>query len=121
MKTTELLGKVLNGLRNIGGIEAAAAVSRDGLVMKTNMPSSQKPETFAAMSATMIGAAETATTELGKGIPERVIVETKSGKIIAVGAGQKTLLLIITTPDVGLGLVLIETEKAAKKIKELLG
>jgi len=65
--TLEALEKVLTDLKKVGGVEASAAASRDGLLMKAIMPTGQHAETFAAMSATMLGAAETATTELGKG------------------------------------------------------
>ena len=73
------------------------------------------------MTATMLGAAETATSELGKGIPDRVIVEGKEGKIIATGAGPKALLVVMTNPKANLGLVLLEMSKASEKIRELLG
>ncbi len=118
--TLEALEKVLTDLKKVGGVEASAAASRDGLLMKAIMPTGQHAETFAAMSATMLGAAETATTELGKGIPERVIVESEHGKLIATGAGPKALLIVLTTPDAGLGLILLELEKASKIIKGLL-
>jgi len=121
MDTADLLEEALKNLKSTGGIEATAVISRDGLVMKAKMPSKQKPETLAAMSATMLGAAETATIELGKGIPHRVIAETENGKLIAMGAGPKAVLVIITDSDIGLGLILIEAEKAASKIKEILG
>ncbi|HUV83626.1 MAG TPA: roadblock/LC7 domain-containing protein [archaeon] len=118
--TIDMLEKVLTNLKNIGGVEASAAASRDGLLMKAIMPKDQHAETFAAMSATMLGAAETATNELGKGMPDRVIVESEHGKLIATGAGPKALLIVLTTADAGLGLILVELEKAAKEVKEFL-
>ena len=121
MATTEVLEKILNDLAHIGGIEASAVASRDGLLIYSTVSRELHAETFAAMSATMLGAAETATTELGKGIPERIIVESKNGRIIATGAGSKALLLVMTEPDAGLGLILIEITKASEKIKEALG
>jgi predicted regulator of Ras-like GTPase activity (Roadblock/LC7/MglB family) len=72
------------------------------------------------MLATMLGAAETATTQLKKGVPNRVIVESDSGKLVVVGAGPKALLIVLTSPDTGLGLILLELEKSAKKLKEIL-
>jgi len=68
----------------------------------------------------MLGAAETAVSELKKGIPDRVIVESKQGKIITTGAGPKALLVVMTPPEAGLGLILVEVEKAADKVKGLL-
>ncbi|MDD5474786.1 MAG: roadblock/LC7 domain-containing protein [Candidatus Methanoperedens sp.] len=80
-----------------------------------------RAETFVAMSATMMGAAETATLELEKGLPDRIIVESKTGKIIGTGAGPKALLLIMTKSDAGLGLILIKMTEASEQIKQILG
>ncbi|HJH28765.1 MAG TPA: hypothetical protein C5S51_03605 [Methanosarcinaceae archaeon] len=118
----DMLNNVLSDTKKVGGVEALVVVSRDGLLIASNIPSSlcARAETFAAMSATMLGAAETATTELGKGLPDRLIVESEHGKIIATGAGPKALLIVLTEPNAGLGLILVELEKAAEKIKKML-
>ncbi len=119
--TINMLDKILADTKRVGGVEASVIASRDGLLMASNIPSSSaRAETFAAMSATMLGAAETATTELGKGIPDRVIVESEHGKLIATGAGPKALLIVLTDPNAGLGLILVELEKAAEKIKKIV-
>ena len=55
--TIEILERVLTELKQVGGVEASAAASRDGLLIKAIMPLGQHAETFAAMSATMLGAA----------------------------------------------------------------
>ena len=117
----EKLVLMLKELRKVSDIEGSAAVSRDGLIIAADLSKDVDEETFAAMSATMLGAAETATTELGKGIPQRIIVESENGKLIATGAGQKALLVVMTEPDAALGLILIEVTKASEKIKEVLG
>jgi len=116
----EMLEKVLTDLKRTGDIEASAIVSRDGLLMASDIHGSVHAETFAAMSATMLGAAETAVSELKKGIPDRVIVESKQGKIITTGAGPKALLVVMTPPEAGLGLILVNVVKAADKVKGLL-
>ncbi|MDP6627616.1 MAG: roadblock/LC7 domain-containing protein [Methanopyri archaeon] len=116
-----MLEKVLDDLRSVGDIEASAIVSRDGLLMASDMATGINAETFAAMSATMLGAAETAASELGRGLPDRVIVESEETKLIAIGTGPKALLVVMTSPEAGLGLILIELGKAADKIKMILG
>ncbi|VVB55846.1 Roadblock/LC7 domain protein [uncultured archaeon] len=121
MTTIEMLEKVLKNINNIGGVEESAVASRDGLLICSTISKKQHAETFVAMSATMIGAAETATTELGKGIPERIIVESNNGRIIGTGAGPKALLLVMTKPDASLGLVLIEMTKASEQIRNIIG
>ncbi len=118
--TTNILQEIVTDLKNLGGIEACAIASRDGLLMSSDMPDGIIGETFAAMSATMLGAAETATTELDKGLPSRIIVESENGKLVCMGAGPKALLVVMTNPDAGLGLILVEVEKTAAKIKEFI-
>lgn len=118
--TIELIEKVLADMKKVRGVEACAAVSRDGLLISAIMQNKKFAESFAAMSATMLGAAETATTELNKGVPDRVIVESKHGRLITAGAGPKALIVVLVDSNTGLGLVLLELEKSAEKLKELL-
>lgn len=118
--TIGMVDKVLADLKNVDGVEACAVVSRDGLLIHSISEKEQFAKTIAAMSATMLGAAETAARELGKGIPNRVIVESEQGRLIAVGAGTKALLVVIVNLDIALGLILLELEKAAEKLKKLL-
>ena len=84
---------ILKEINEAGGIEASAIASRDGLLICTTLSDQNQAEIFVAMSATMIGAAEAVSTELGKGIPERTIVETQTGKIIGTGAGPKAIAI----------------------------
>ena len=121
IRTIEMMESILKEINETGGIEASAIASRDGLLICSTLRDRKHAEVLVAMSATMMGAAETAAIELGKGIPEVTIVEAKNGKIIVTGAGPKALLLVMTRPDAGLGLVLIEMKKASEKIKEIMG
>ncbi len=117
---TEMVDKVLVDLQKIGGMEACAVVSRDGLLIRGISQKGLFANSIAAMSATMFGAAENATIEAGKGVPQRVIVESEKERLIAVGAGSKALLVVIVDSDTGLGLILLELDEAANKLKELL-
>ncbi|MDY6964930.1 MAG: roadblock/LC7 domain-containing protein [Halobacteriota archaeon] len=116
----ELLGKILSDLKKTGEINGCATISRDGLLMASDIPSDIDGGTFAAMSATMLGTAETATSELVRGIADRVIVESSGGKIIVSGAGSSALLVCTTPPDANLGLVLVEMARTSEKIKKVL-
>jgi predicted regulator of Ras-like GTPase activity (Roadblock/LC7/MglB family) len=118
--TIDMVDKLLTDLKNIGGVEACAAASRDGLLIRANMQKELYIDSMVAMSATILGAAETATTQVQKGVPNRVIVETDYGRLIVVGAGPKALLIVLTSQDTGLGLILLELEKSSAKLKELL-
>lgn len=119
MSTFEELKSVLELLNNTGGIEQSAVASRDGLLIYSTIPN--KPaETFVAMAATMVGAAEAAASELGKGIPERVIMYLKHGTIIGTGAGDKAFLLIVTKNNGNIDTIIEEIAKASEKIKQVL-
>ena len=54
------------------------------------------------MTATMMGAAETALLELNKGSISQVIVESDESRIICLGAGERALLVLATSSDVQL-------------------
>jgi len=118
--TLDMVDKLLADLKNIGGVIACAAASRDGLLIRSLMQKEQYVESLAAMSATMLGAAETATTHVEMGIPIRVIVESDNGKLIVEGAGPKALLILLANKNSGLGLILLELDKSAQKLKEIL-
>jgi len=121
IETVKIIETVLGDLKKFSGVEACAVASRDGLVIRAILQEEgQRTDSFAAMSATMFGAAETATTVLGKGIPKRVIAESDHGYLIAVGAGSKALIIVLVCLDADLGLLLLELGKAETKIKELL-
>jgi predicted regulator of Ras-like GTPase activity (Roadblock/LC7/MglB family) len=119
-ETVEIVDKILADLKKVRGFEACAVASRDGLLIRAILQEGQSSESFASMSATMFGAAETAATVLGKGIPNRVIVESDRGRLIAIGAGPKALLVVLVSLDTGIGLILLEIENAAIKLNELL-
>ena len=120
MTNIEMLKKVLSDLISTGTIDAAIITTRDGLPIVSQMSTKGNLDTFCAMAATMFGASETATTELERGLARRITIETEYSKIITIGAGPKALLAVQTTPDAGLGIVLIEMDKAIQKIKELI-
>jgi predicted regulator of Ras-like GTPase activity (Roadblock/LC7/MglB family) len=120
MTTIEELESILGVLKNTEGVEASAVASRDGLLIYSTIPKKQPAETFAAMAATMIGAAETAASELGKGIPERIIVESKNGMIIGTGAGDKAFLIVMTQNGSNIDNIIKETAKASEKIEQVL-
>ena len=115
----ELLDKVLSELKEAVDVEASAIATRSGLLIAADIPQGMNAETFAAMSATMLGAAETTTSEIEKEPPERVIVEAGDERIIIAGAGEKALLVCMT-PESNLSLLLVELDKAVEKVEKIL-
>ena len=115
----EMLREILTELNRSAGIYASAIVSRDGLLVMSVMPQDVDAEAFAAMTATMVGAAETAFSELKRGVAERVIVEGTHGKIVALGAGKNAILVSMAEPKATLGLILHQMNKTVEKVKKV--
>ena len=114
----EKLNQILQKLISTGDVEGAAVITRDGLLIASELSESIDGETLAAMAATMTGAAETAVQELKKTSPDRVIVESKNTKLITVGAGQQAILVCVIDPNAKLGLILLDMKKAADDIQK---
>jgi len=115
----EMLREILTELNRSAGVYASAIVSRDGLLVMSVMPQDVDAEAFAAMTATMVGAAETAFSELKRGVAERVIVEGTHGKIVALGAGKNAILVSMAEPKATLGLILHQMNKTVEKVKKV--
>ena len=105
----EQLTEILQNLRKIGDIQGSSVISRDGLVIASDLPKDVDEETFAAMQ----GSAETAVSELKQGTLNQIIIDANKGKIITISAGEVTILVALTKPNISRGLVLLEMEKEA--------
>jgi len=116
----DALMSLLTELENVGDIDGAAITTRDGLLVAAKLPNDVNAETFAAMSATMFGAAETAVSELKKGKVRRVISEAEDCKLVAVDAGPSAAVVALVRPEANLGLVLMEIIKTANATKDIM-
>ena len=106
-------------LRDVG-VEASAVISRDGTMIAADTAPGEEHKIFAAMYAAMLGAAETATSELKLGIPRRVILEIGERKVIAIGAGPIALDVSVIGPKAQYSKALSEIEKTATEVKSIL-
>ncbi|MCK4589860.1 MAG: roadblock/LC7 domain-containing protein [Nanoarchaeota archaeon] len=115
------LVEILQTLKKIGEVLGSSIISRDGLTIASDLSQDIDEETFAAMSAAMQGAAETAVSELKQGNLRQIIVDAQKGKIITLSAGERAILVILAKSKINLGLVLLEMSKASGKISGVLG
>ena len=115
----ERLKAVLSKLKD-SGVEASAAISRDGSLLAADMPPGEEHKIFAPMYAAMLGAAEEATSELRLGIPRRVVMEVGDKKLIAVGAGPVALVVALVGPKAEYSKAISEIERTASEVKAIL-
>ncbi len=114
------LNTLLDDLNFDNNIDASAVVSRDGLLITANMANELDAETFAAMTATMMGAAETAILELDKGKISQILVESDKSKILCIGAGKRALLVLTLLPSTELRVIRNNILSTKDKIVSLL-
>jgi len=112
--------KILKDLRKIGNLQGSSVISRDGLVIASDLSKDVDEETFAAMSAAMQGAAETAASELKKGELKEIIIDAAKGKIVTISAGKLAILVCLAKQNANLGLVLLELGRASGKVARIL-
>ena len=112
------LNRTLSDLHTDSSVEASAIVSRNGILVTSNAPGDAR--TFAAMAATVLGAAEITAEGLDREVPKRMIVESRHGRLIIMGAGRKMLLVTLIKPDTNLGMLLMQLDRTVEEIVEIV-
>ena len=110
---------ILGELNNNPDIVSSIVVSRSGMFIAGQPPEGVHLETFVAMSAILLGSAETAISEL-KGDLEDVIVELDRSRVIIEGAGSKALLVVVIGTKDNLAPLLTQVKKAATDLTTAL-
>lgn len=93
MADTAAIETILHEIERVEGIEDAILVSRNGTYIAGTVPKAVHVETFAAMFAILLGAAENSTSELKESL-ENVVINLESSKIVIVHGGPKALLVL---------------------------
>ena len=114
----EELDRVLTNLQNCSDIEGAAVITRNGILIKSTFPQDIDGQKFAAMAASMVGASETAAA-LIKSFAKRIIIEIERGKILALGAGPKAILVVSVDERADSEKLAQELEKHKKDIMKI--
>ncbi len=110
---------ILGELKNSPHIVSSVVVSRSGMHIAGNAPEGVHLETFVAMSAILLGSAETAISEL-KGELENILVELDRSRIIIESAGNKGLLVVVANTKENLDSLLSMAKKAAGDLTKAL-
>lgn len=114
------LAELLQSLAKEHGVLGAALVSRDGLAVKTVGSVEMNRETFSAMSATLVGAAEIALAEVDGGKPRSIVCHTDRVRLVLVGATHDLLLVAYARADAPLETLLTRVEAAAGNVAAIV-
>lgn len=91
----DTVSTILDRFLSSTGARGAAVVSRDGLPMVSVMPASVNLESFAAMSATMLGAADTAAAQVTDESANRLVADFDNWQLVALEAGPDAVVVVI--------------------------
>lgn len=116
MDRQKRLEALLEELTRERGVLGAAIVSRDGLCLRAGGRIEMGRETFSAMSATVMGAAEIALAEVDAGKSQHLVATTDRLRLLIVGATRDLLLVATTQLDVPQEAFLQRLQAAAQNV-----
>ena len=90
---------ILHEIERTEGIQDAVLVSRSGMHIAGSIPKGAHSETFVAMFAILLGAAETATSELKERL-DSVVINLEGSRVVIMNDGPKALFVFRMSKDV---------------------
>ena len=116
------MGSLLNKLlRAIPEIKSAVIVSAEGLPISAALPQDVDETRIAAMTAALLSLSEMAIIEMGKGDFDQLYIKGSEGYLLVMQAGPGMVLIVSTTKDVRLGLILLDCRRTCEKIARIGG
>lgn len=101
-------------------IEASAVVSVDGLTIASDLPATTEEDRVSAMSAAMLSLGERIASELGRGGLDQVYVRGDNGYVLLNAVGEEAVLTVLARRDAKLGLVFLDTRRAAADLATMV-
>jgi predicted regulator of Ras-like GTPase activity (Roadblock/LC7/MglB family) len=116
------IGAVENTLGDLSktkGIDSVVLISRSGMHIAGKVPKGAHTETFSAMFAILLGAAETATSELSEKL-DHVVLNVEGSRMLVMNNGPKALFVLKLADQTNEDEVINEVTKCSEKLEELL-
>ncbi len=118
MKMDLMFQQVQKDLSNLKGVKKSLVSSQDGYIL--SQPAESRLELFAKTSAAMLKTADAASAKVGKNFSQHVVIDYPDEKLIAVRAGPKAIVAVLTGTGTGLDPIMTELDKAAEKVREII-
>ncbi len=119
MVETSAIENVLKGIESVKGVANVVLVSRSGMHLAGPVPKGAHLETFSAMFAILLGAAETATTEINEKL-DYVVLSLAGSRMLVINDGPKALMILRLTEEANIEPIMEEINKSSKKLEDLL-
>lgn len=119
--TAELAALLRDLHATCSDIELSMVVTQDGLTMATHGGlSGADGDRVGALSAGLLALCRNTARELERGEMEEVLLRGREGYLLLRLAGPIAILAVVARPDANLGMVLLDTARAADEVAGLL-
>ncbi len=119
MSPASSVDKILEDIKENPKVNEVTLVSRSGTHIAGDVPKKAHRETYVAMSAILLGSAETATSELDDHL-NYVLVDLDDSRILIQDGGPSAILVTRLTEDTDIEECVELTKQPIKDIQELL-
>lgn len=117
---TEEVNSVLAELnRFCSEIQLSMVSTQDGLTMSA-LGAVIDPDQVGAMCTELLAVCNKAAKQLERGELEQMFLQCSNGCLFLMPAGDQAVLALMTVPNVNMGMLLIEAQRAASEINKLL-
>ncbi len=113
------INKIIRDFETVPGVEGAALVSADGLMISSALPEIEQ-EMVAAISAAMLSLGEKATNELNRGNLLEIYVKSDRGYTLLTAVGENALFLVLAKAESQIGLIFMDMKRMAESLIEIL-
>jgi predicted regulator of Ras-like GTPase activity (Roadblock/LC7/MglB family) len=115
---TEMIESVLRNIGSIDGIQASALISTNGLIMASEINTSNvDEETIGAMIAMLMRSAVHTLKELDKGEMEYILLNSTIGKIILIKTTSNAILTVLADTNTDVNFALNKMKKPLAEIE----
>ncbi len=117
---TEELNAILEELhRCCIEIQLSMISTRDGLTM-ASLGTVLDPDQVGAMCSELQTVCDKTANQLQQGVLEQMLLKCSQGDLLLTTAGEQAVLAVMTKPNPNLGLIIIESQRAADEIQRSL-
>lgn len=110
-----MMHKALETINRTRGVLGSAVVGADGILIASEMADSQMADLVSALAASLSDMGAKLGEACGAGNVNQILLEGDSGKVLVLGVSLGWLV-VLTAPNVNVGLVRVEMRQAAKAI-----
>ena len=110
-----MMHKALETINRTRGVLGSALVGTDGILIAAEMADPQMADLVSALAASLSDMGGKLAEASGAGTVGQILLEGETGKVLVLSVSLGWLV-VLTAPDVNIGLVRVEMRQAAKAI-----